>query len=166
MSRVWWYTQRKWRVPVRMIWFISSLVAIFLDHIQYSQYSAIADLHTFQFTVAHAIGFSVFTSRILITDLNTGIITAHWMTHFKYHTEIKSSNHAWSLPILTSFTLLDWIGFSYKSQCNWTHTGHLLWLAGLRWRYSTPPPHGNTHCLGSSQSYVTTDGSVGQVVLE
>jgi hypothetical protein len=34
----------------------------------YKQYSAIADLHTLQFTVTHAIGFSVFTSRILATD--------------------------------------------------------------------------------------------------
>jgi hypothetical protein len=35
----------------------------------YRQYSAIADLHTLQFTVAHEIGFSVFTSRIQATDL-------------------------------------------------------------------------------------------------
>jgi hypothetical protein len=34
----------------------------------YRQYSAIADLHTLQFTVIHALGFSVFTSRILATD--------------------------------------------------------------------------------------------------
>jgi spore maturation protein SpmB len=32
-------------------------------------YSAIAILHTLQFTVAHALGFSVFTSRILATEL-------------------------------------------------------------------------------------------------
>jgi hypothetical protein len=32
-------------------------------------YSDIAILHTTQFTVAHALGFSVFTSRILATDL-------------------------------------------------------------------------------------------------
>jgi hypothetical protein len=35
----------------------------------YKQYSAIADLHTIQFIVTHALGFSVFTSRILATDL-------------------------------------------------------------------------------------------------
>jgi hypothetical protein len=35
----------------------------------YRQYSAIAALHTLQFTVTHALGFSVFTSRILATDL-------------------------------------------------------------------------------------------------
>jgi hypothetical protein len=32
-------------------------------------YSAITDVHTLQFTVTHALGFSVFTSRILATDL-------------------------------------------------------------------------------------------------
>jgi hypothetical protein len=32
-------------------------------------YSAITDLHTLLFTLTHALGFSVFTSRILATDL-------------------------------------------------------------------------------------------------
>jgi hypothetical protein len=40
-------------------------------------YSAIADLHTFQFTVAHALGFSVSTSRLLATDLNTETSTSN-----------------------------------------------------------------------------------------
>jgi hypothetical protein len=35
----------------------------------YMQYSAIAILHIFQFLVTHALGFSVFTSRILATEL-------------------------------------------------------------------------------------------------
>jgi hypothetical protein len=43
----------------------------------YRQYSAIAILHTLQFTVAHALGFSVFPSRILATDLSQ----TQW--HFK-----------------------------------------------------------------------------------
>jgi hypothetical protein len=34
-----------------------------------ANYSAVADLHSLQFIVAHALGFSVFTSRILATDL-------------------------------------------------------------------------------------------------
>jgi hypothetical protein len=37
-------------------------------------YSAIADLHTLQFTITHALGFSVFTSRILATDFHTVVI--------------------------------------------------------------------------------------------
>jgi hypothetical protein len=36
-------------------------------------YSAIADLHTSQFTVTHTLGFSVFISRILATDFNTAV---------------------------------------------------------------------------------------------
>jgi hypothetical protein len=32
-------------------------------------YSAIADLHTLQFNVTHALGFSVFARRLLATDL-------------------------------------------------------------------------------------------------
>jgi hypothetical protein len=32
-------------------------------------YSAITILHTLQFTVAHVLGFPVFTSRILATEL-------------------------------------------------------------------------------------------------
>jgi hypothetical protein len=36
-----------------------------------SNYSAIADLHTLQFTVTHTLGYSVFSSRILATDFNT-----------------------------------------------------------------------------------------------
>jgi hypothetical protein len=40
-------------------------------------YSIIADLHTFQFTVPHALGFLVFTSHILATELSQ----AH--CHFK-----------------------------------------------------------------------------------
>jgi hypothetical protein len=49
-----------------MIVFISTSVPISLN---YNWYSAIADLHTLQFTVAHALGFSFSTSRLLATDL-------------------------------------------------------------------------------------------------
>jgi hypothetical protein len=60
-----------------MIGFIGTLVTISLNHIYYRQYSAIADLHTLQFTNAHALGFSVSTSRHLATDLNTETITSN-----------------------------------------------------------------------------------------
>jgi hypothetical protein len=39
-----------------------------------SNYRAIADPHTLQFTVTHALGFSDFTSRILATDFITALI--------------------------------------------------------------------------------------------
>jgi hypothetical protein len=39
-------------------------------------YNAIAILHTFQSTAAHALGFSVSTSRLLTTDHNTETSTS------------------------------------------------------------------------------------------
>jgi hypothetical protein len=48
-----------------MIGFINTSVTSYLN---YHQYSAIADLHTSQSTVAHALGFSVSTSRLLAMD--------------------------------------------------------------------------------------------------
>jgi hypothetical protein len=48
----------------------------------YRQYSAITFLHTFQFTVAHALGFSVFASRILATGLS--------QTHCHNNSHMKS----------------------------------------------------------------------------
>jgi hypothetical protein len=50
-----------------MIGFISTSVTNSLNH---NYYSVIADLHKLQFTVIHALGFSVFTSRLVATDLN------------------------------------------------------------------------------------------------
>jgi hypothetical protein len=35
----------------------------------YKEYSAIADLYNLQFNVKHALGFSVFISRTLVTEL-------------------------------------------------------------------------------------------------
>jgi hypothetical protein len=47
------------------------------NSLNHTQYSAIANLHTFQFTVAHAQKFSVSASRLLATDLNTETITSN-----------------------------------------------------------------------------------------
>jgi hypothetical protein len=58
-----------------MILFISTSLQDLLITIKYS---AIVNLHNFHFTVARALGFSVFTRRLLATNLNT---------------EINSSNH-------------------------------------------------------------------------
>jgi hypothetical protein len=52
---------------------VNSSVTISLN---YNQYSAIADLHTLQLTAAHALGFSVFISRLLEMDLDTEISTS------------------------------------------------------------------------------------------
>jgi hypothetical protein len=45
--------------------------------INYNQDSAIADLPTFKFTFAHALGYSVSTRRLLATDFLTGTITSN-----------------------------------------------------------------------------------------
>jgi hypothetical protein len=44
-------------------------------------YSAISDLHALQFTVKHALVFSVFTSRTLTTDFNIVVIP---VSHMKF----------------------------------------------------------------------------------
>jgi hypothetical protein len=44
-------------------------------------YSAIADLRTIQFTVTHALGFSIFISRILATDIS---VSLPLQIHVKY----------------------------------------------------------------------------------
>jgi hypothetical protein len=48
--------------------------------------STIAILHTLQFTVTHVLGFSVFTSRILATDLS--------QSHCHFKSRMKSSMHS------------------------------------------------------------------------
>jgi hypothetical protein len=59
-----------------MIGYISiSVTHCRLITLKHRQYSAIADLHTLHFTFVHALGFQVFTSRLLATDLNTETIT-------------------------------------------------------------------------------------------
>jgi hypothetical protein len=58
------------------------------------KYSAIADLHTLQFTVAHTPGFSVFTSSILETDL------LHPQCNFTSHMESSFASLIPFLPFL------------------------------------------------------------------
>jgi hypothetical protein len=72
----------------------------------YRQYSAIAILHTFQFTVTHAIRFSGFTSR----NLATGLSQSH--CNFKPH--VKSSWHPLIpfLPFLLN--LQNWTQFQFE----------------------------------------------------
>jgi hypothetical protein len=54
------------------------------------KYSAIADLHNLQFTVAHVPGFSVSTSRLLATGLNTETITSN-----PYEVFLSSTDFPW-----------------------------------------------------------------------
>jgi hypothetical protein len=76
---------------------------------------AIAVLHTFQFTVTHALGFSVFTSRILATELQQS------RCHFK--SQMESSLHS-LIPFLPSFfncqfRRLDSIQFQAHIPAGW-----------------------------------------------
>jgi hypothetical protein len=66
----------------------------------YRQYSAIAVPHTLQFTVAHALGFSVFSSRILATDLSQ----SH--CNFKSHIKFSFRNLIPFLPFLLIHLIL------------------------------------------------------------
>jgi hypothetical protein len=50
-------------------WMIGFIDTLYTQLGTTGNYSAIADPHTLQFTVTHTLGFSVFTSRILVTDL-------------------------------------------------------------------------------------------------
>jgi hypothetical protein len=56
-----------------MIGFIGISVTSSLNH---TYCRAIADLQNLQFTFSHALGFSVFSSRLLATDLNTETSTS------------------------------------------------------------------------------------------
>jgi hypothetical protein len=62
------------RVGVTIDWVLDWMIGFIVPY-TFTQvgttgnYSAIAHLHTFQFTVTHALGFSVFSSRNLATDL-------------------------------------------------------------------------------------------------
>jgi hypothetical protein len=84
-----------------MIGFISTSVTISLS---YTQYSAIADLHTFQSAVANALGFSVSTNRLLATDLNTETSTSN---HYEVVLESLTRNCSSKICKQLSLTLAD-----------------------------------------------------------
>jgi hypothetical protein len=79
----------------------------YIQYSNYRQYSAIAILHTLQFTVTHALGFSVFTSRILVTDLSQ----SHW--HFNLHMKPSFHSLILFLPLFCNcqFRRLDLVQF-------------------------------------------------------
>jgi hypothetical protein len=73
------------------------------------KYSAIAILRSFQVTVTHAIGFSVFTSRIFATDLS------QFHYHVKSHTKSSLQNLTHFLPFRSyQFWKLDSIQFLWS----------------------------------------------------
>jgi hypothetical protein len=80
-----------------MIGFIAPYIFTTRD---YRQYSAIADLHSLQFTVAYALSFSIFTSHILATELQE----SH--CHFKSHEIFFSQPNPFLAIILDSVQFL------------------------------------------------------------
>jgi hypothetical protein len=139
----------KWRVLVRMIGFINSLVTHSFNYTQiHWQYSAIADIHVFQFTIAHALGFSVSISRLLATDLHTKTVTSVatsitpkiFQLHFQYHSttaHIKSSIHTIHLHWQTScIPPYSWFQFT-PSAYDWLENAAAF-----------PSKLPTTHCLG------------------
>jgi hypothetical protein len=68
-----------------MIGFISTMVTSSLIR---TYYNAMADLHNLQSTVTQALRISVFTSRILATDLNTETSTSnHYEVFLPFHVQ-------------------------------------------------------------------------------
>jgi hypothetical protein len=97
-----------------MTGFISTLITTSLN---YSQYSDIADLHTLQFTVAHALGFSVFTSRLLVTALNTEISSSkHYKVYLPFLVQSLWNSTALNteLPVAVSYRELTWMELHLK----------------------------------------------------
>jgi hypothetical protein len=83
---------------LRVLFGIIGFINTFLNHIKCR---AIVVFHNLQFTLAYALGFSVSTSRLLGTDLNTDAITSN-----HYEVFLSSTNFPWLSPpgnsVLTS----------------------------------------------------------------
>jgi hypothetical protein len=89
-----------------MIGFINSWLHTLLITIKlHTQYSAIADLHTLQFTVAHALGLSVFTIR-LHTETITQITTVLMYEIFQSYFTSSQAELLYSPVLLVSLRLL------------------------------------------------------------
>jgi hypothetical protein len=80
--------------------------------------SAIADLLTFQFSVAHALGFSAFISRVLATDLKTETNTSN---HYEVFLLFRLQS-LWSLGTKNSSGLsppaYDWLLTAQNEYCH------------------------------------------------
>jgi hypothetical protein len=127
-----------------MVGFICTSVTISFNC---NQYSAIADLHNFKFTVAHLLGFSVSTSRLLVTDLNTETITSnHYEVFLSFLLQspwnadpildsVLHGTHLYSTNPLSTTELTHQPSTSlHFTQLNWTLIplySHSLHAAGL-----------------------------------
>jgi hypothetical protein len=113
-----------------MIGFTSTSVTRSLNH---TYYSAIANLHNFQFTFAHVLGLSVSISRLLATDLNTETST--------------SSHYEVFLPFLVQSP---WNLVS-QLKLSWTASGLALYSNGTDHAQKTQP----LYCYTTQKTSVT-----------
>jgi hypothetical protein len=77
------------------------------------------------------------------------LMTTFYFPRFETHPAWRASSRIYILQEQDGLVIPPTPSFPYR---------RLLWLAGLRWKYSTPPPHGRTtHVKSQGPSYVTTD---------
>jgi hypothetical protein len=69
------------------------------------------DLHNLQFTVAHALGFSVYISRLLAMDLNTETVTSN---HYEVFLPLLVQP-PWNLRTQL-ITLFSWVWILYYDR--------------------------------------------------
>jgi hypothetical protein len=106
----------------------------------YRRYSAIAILHTVQFTVAHALWFSVLTSCILATDVSQS------RCNFRSHMKSSWHNRIPFLPFILNHLLLS------SSELDTIPSRLLHFTTTVLYSYHTASR------LIQSQSYFTTGG--------
>jgi multidrug efflux pump subunit AcrB len=98
-----------------MIEFIDTYTCTFTQFGTTGNYNTIAILHTFQLTLAHALGFSAFISLILTTDLSQELslqITMKSSCHFLF-------NHPGMLTLQNSTQFSNANSLIYsKSHCD------------------------------------------------
>jgi hypothetical protein len=89
-----------------MIGFISTSVTSFLNP---AYYRTVADIHNFQSTVAHALGFPVLTSHLPATDLNTETNTSnHWEVFLLFRLQFN-----WIINIALQPFVVPWPLFQF-----------------------------------------------------
>jgi hypothetical protein len=83
-------------------WMIGFIDALFTQLGTTGNYGTIADLHTLQFTVTHAVGFSVFTSLILAVDS----ITVSLSLQITHEVFLSQSNSFLAISSQSSYTAI------------------------------------------------------------